>query len=227
MPLSSSRIAQKQTNPRATHQPERTGTAQHHRPKVTSTALATRNPRARSLLIRLLTKRAGAKTSYNLVVYSSMECAPWARISKKNTSRVLCSTTRHANARVAEEQQFAIPQTHAVTVSLHPLDRRDDDAPAHDHGPANGHCRGPRGPNALRASPSLPDSGRSADVSSMPLQREDAPNFPEPSCNGDPPVSNILRSKRSPRREAVRALHKRSLVAGSRCKPKSALNLAR
>src|SRR6266851_1325083 len=80
MPLPSSTIVQNQTNPRAACQLERTGTAQHHRPNVTRAALTTRKPRERSLLTRLLTKRAGAKTSYNLVAYSSIECAPCARI---------------------------------------------------------------------------------------------------------------------------------------------------
>ena len=71
---------------------------------------------------------------------------------------------------------------------------RDRDAPAHDHDRANGPCRGPRGPNVLRGIPSLRDSGRSADATSRHLQREDAPNVPGPTCNGGPPVSNILRS---------------------------------
>src|SRR6516165_9542620 len=67
MPLSSSRIVQNHINPRAARQPERTGTAQHHRPNATRAVLATTKPRARSLLTRLLTKRAGAKTSYSLL----------------------------------------------------------------------------------------------------------------------------------------------------------------
>jgi len=76
----------------------------------------------------------------------------------------------------------------------HARGHRDRDAPAHGHDRANGPCRGPRGPNVLRAIPSLRDSGRSADATSRPLQREDAPNVPAPTCNGGPPVSNILRS---------------------------------
>ena len=44
------------------------------------------------MLTRLLTKRAGAKTSYNLLTYSSMECAAWARISNRKTSWPLRST---------------------------------------------------------------------------------------------------------------------------------------
>src|SRR5208283_877767 len=88
-PLPISRSVQNQAIPRAARQPERTGTAQHHRPKMTSAALATKNPRERSLLTRLLTKRAGGKTSYNLVAYSSMECAPCASIRNKNTTEVL------------------------------------------------------------------------------------------------------------------------------------------
>src|SRR6516164_5801152 len=92
MPLSSSRIVQSHIKPRAARQSERTGTAQHHRPNATRAVLATTKPSARSLLTRLLTKRAGAKTSYNLLTYSSMECAAWARISNRRTSWPLCST---------------------------------------------------------------------------------------------------------------------------------------
>src|SRR6516225_5322216 len=92
MPLSSSRIVQSHIKPRAARQSERTGTAQHHRPNATRAVLATTKPRARSLLTRLLTKRAGAKTSYNLLTYSSMECAAWARIKNRKTSWPLCST---------------------------------------------------------------------------------------------------------------------------------------
>src|SRR5260370_21569755 len=92
MPLPSSRIVQNQTNPRAVCQPERTGTAQHHSPNLTRATLTTRKPRARSLLTRLLTKRAGAKTSYNLVTYSSIEWAPWVRIRNKKTRWLLCFT---------------------------------------------------------------------------------------------------------------------------------------
>ena len=62
MPFPSSRIAQNHINPGAAFQLERTGKAQHHKPNVTRAALKTRNPSARSLLKRLLTKRAGAKT---------------------------------------------------------------------------------------------------------------------------------------------------------------------
>ena len=59
------------------------------------------------------------------------------------------------------------------------------------------------------------------------FQTEDAPNVPAPTCNGGPPASNILRSKRIPRLEEAQVLHKRWLVAGSRCTPKSVLNSAR
>src|ERR1700728_2904132 len=106
MPLPSSRIVQNHTNARAVCQPKRTGNAQHQRPNVTRAALKTRNPTARSWLTRLLTKRAGAKTSYSLATYSSMECAPWARIRKRKTSCPLCATTflSHANAYAAGEQ---------------------------------------------------------------------------------------------------------------------------
>jgi hypothetical protein len=58
MPLHISRIVQNQIIPRAACQSERTGTAQHHSPNETREALATRKPRARLLLTRLLTKRA-------------------------------------------------------------------------------------------------------------------------------------------------------------------------
>ena len=78
----------------------------------------------------------------------------------------------------------------------------------HGDATANGHCRDPRGTSVLRAIPSLPDSGRSVDASNTPLQTEAAPNVPAPTCNGDPPVSNILRSKRIPRREEAQVLHK-------------------
>jgi hypothetical protein len=115
----------------------------------------------------------------------------------------------------------------AISLGAHALGRRDHHAPAHDHGSANGRCRGPRGPNALRAIPSLRDSGRNADVSSMPLQTEDAPNVPGPTCNGGSMAPNIRLSKRSPRLGAAQAPHKRSPVADSRCTPKSALNSAR
>jgi hypothetical protein len=97
----------------------------------------------------------------------------------------------------------------AISRGAHAHGRRDHHAPAHDRGRANGRCRGPRGPNALRAIPSLRDSGRNADASSMPLQTEDAPNVPGPTCNGDPTAPNIRLSKRSPRLAAARALHKR------------------
>jgi hypothetical protein len=59
---------------------------------VTRAALTTKNPRERSLLTRLLTKRAGVNTSYNLVAYSSMEWAPCASIRNKNANWLLCST---------------------------------------------------------------------------------------------------------------------------------------
>jgi len=112
----------------------------------------------------------------------------------------------------------------ATEISAHPPGRHDGDAAVHDRGPADGHCRGPRGPSILRAIPSLADSGRSADASSRLPQMEGAPNVPAPTCNDDLPVSNILRSKRIPGREEVRALHKRLLEAGSRYTPKSVLN---
>src|SRR5215471_11430785 len=89
MPFPSSRMVQNQIIPPAVRQPERTGTAQHHRPKATRTAFAISKPTARSLLMRLLTNLAGANTSYNLATYSSMECTAWARIRKRNTSWVL------------------------------------------------------------------------------------------------------------------------------------------
>src|SRR5215831_5383327 len=100
MPLPNSRIVQNQTSARATRHPERTGIAQHHRPDVTSATLKTRKPTARSLLNWLLTKRAGAKTSYSRATYSSMECAAWARIRKKNTSWTLFSTKPLATPQV-------------------------------------------------------------------------------------------------------------------------------
>jgi hypothetical protein len=56
----------------------------------------------------------------------------------------------------------------------------------------------------------------------MPLQTEDAPSVPEPTCSGDPLESNTLQSKRSQRWEVVLAPRKRPLVVGSRCTPKSA-----
>src|SRR5215813_734864 len=96
------------------------------------------------------------------------------------------------------------------------------DGAVHDHARANGRCRGPHDPNILRAIASLRDSGRSADASSMPLHTEDAPNVPGPTCNGDSPVTNILRSKRSRRRAVAKAPHRRSRVARYRCTPKSA-----
>lgn len=105
--------------------------------------------------------------------------------------------------------------------------RRDRDGPAHDRGRANGRCRGPRGPNVLGATPSLRDSDRSADGSSMPLQTGVGPNVPGPTCSGDPPVPNSRLSKRNLRWEAVQAPHRRPQVAVSRCTPKSVLNSAR
>src|SRR5438552_17786500 len=103
-------MAQNHTNPRAACQPERTGTAQHHKPNVTRAALKTRKPRARSWLIRLLTKRAGANTSNNLVTYSSIECAACARIRDRKTKWPLCftreswaSTVRSEERRVGKE----------------------------------------------------------------------------------------------------------------------------
>jgi hypothetical protein len=104
--------------------------------------------------------------------------------------------------------------------------RRDRRVLSHDHARANGRCRGPRGPNGLRAFASLRDSGRNAGASSMPLQTEDAPNVPGPTCSGDPPGSNIPQSKRSPCLEGAQRLHKRPLEAGFRCTPKFALNSA-
>ena len=100
--------------------------------------------------------------------------------------------------------------------------RRDPGGPARDHVRAGGHCRGPHGPNILRAIASLRGSGRSADASSMPLQTEDVPNVPEPTCSGDPPESNTLRSKRSPKRVVPQAPHRPSLAAVFQCTPKSA-----
>jgi hypothetical protein len=124
MPLPSSSIVQNHTKPRAPCQPERTGTAQHHRPNVTRAVLRIRKPRARWLLTRLLTKRAGAKTSYNLVTYSSIEWAPWARIRNKKTILPLCSTRPRlcdANACVLREQHRSSPQSpsrHPETVTV-------------------------------------------------------------------------------------------------------------
>ena len=117
-------------------------------------------------------------------------------------------------------------RTWLLTLSgAHARGRRDHDGPAHAR--ASGRCRGLRDPNVPRAIPSLRDSGRSADVSSMPLQTEDVPNVPGPICNGDPPASNILRSIRNLVLEAVLHLRKRSPVAGFRCTRKSALNSVR
>ena len=118
-------------------------------------------------------------------------------------------------------------QRRPLVVSAHRPGRHDGHAAAHDHGPANGHYRGLRGPSILRAIPSLRDSGRSGDASSRPPHTEDAPNVPAPTCSGDPPVSNILRSTRIPGPKEVRALHKRLRVAQSRCTPKSVLKPAR
>ena len=83
----------------------------------------------------------------------------------------------------------------AISLGAHAHGRRGRHAPGHDHGRADDRCRGPRGPNALRAIPSLRDSGRNADVSSMPLQTEDAPNVPGPTGSGDPSEPNIRLSK--------------------------------
>src|SRR5215469_8808860 len=85
-------MIQNHARPRAERQPERTGIAQHQRPKATSNAFAAAKPTARSLLIRLLTNRAGANTSYSFVTYSSTECAAWARTRSRNTSWLLLST---------------------------------------------------------------------------------------------------------------------------------------
>ena len=46
-----------------------------------------RKPAARLLLKRPLTKRAGPNTSYNLLMYSSIECAAWARIRHRKIAR--------------------------------------------------------------------------------------------------------------------------------------------
>ena len=114
-----------------------------------------------------------------------------------------------------------------LTVSHRDRGRRDRDAFVHDHDRANGRCRGPHCPNVLRAIPSLRGSGRSADASSMLLRTEDAPNVRAPTCNRDPPVSNILRAKKSPCPAAAQVPRRRSLVAESRCTPKSAPSSAR
>ena len=131
-----------------------------------------------------------------------------------------CGSQRHLSSTSSSSQ----PEPTCGRISRGPRAR---DGPALDHGRANGRCRGPRGPNVLRATPSLRDSGRSADASSMPLQTGDAPNVPGPTCNGDPPVPNSPRSKRSLRWEAAPAPHTRPLVAVSRCTPKFALNSGR
>jgi len=78
----------------------------------------------------------------------------------------------------------------AISRDAHVHGHRGHDVPARGHGRANGRRRGPRGPNALRAIPSLRDSGRNGDASSMPLQTEDAPNVPGPTCSGDPLAPN-------------------------------------
>jgi hypothetical protein len=85
-------MVQNKTIPRADRQPERTGKAQHQKPNVTRAVFATKNPNARSLLTRLLTKRAGGKTMYSWVAYSSIECTAWARIKNKNANRYRRST---------------------------------------------------------------------------------------------------------------------------------------
>jgi hypothetical protein len=98
--------------------------------------------------------------------------------------------------------------TPLLATSRGPHAHRDHDVSAHDHARVNARCRGPRDPNVLRGTPSLRDSGRSADASSMPLQTEASPNVHGPTCNGDPQVSNSPRSKRSLRWEAVQAPRK-------------------
>src|ERR1700746_2917409 len=103
-------MAQNHTNPRAACQPERTGTAQHHKPNVTRAALKTRKPRARSWLIRLLTKRAGANTSNNLATYSSIECAACARIRDRKTKWTLCFTRESWASTVSSGESSGGPQ---------------------------------------------------------------------------------------------------------------------
>lgn len=91
-PLASSSSVQNQVNPRAPRQFRRTGRPQQKRPKATSRALAVKNPAAGSSLKRLLMKRAGARTSYDRVRYSSIECAACVRMRIKNARRILRST---------------------------------------------------------------------------------------------------------------------------------------
>ena len=104
---------------------------------------------------------------------------------------------------------------------------RDRHAHAHDHARASGGCRGPRGPNVLRAIASLRDSGRNADASNMLLHTEDAPSVPAPICSGDQLAPNIPRPKRNPEWEAVQDPRKRRPVAESRYTPILALNSVR
>jgi hypothetical protein len=104
---------------------------------------------------------------------------------------------------------------------------RRDDGRDHDHGLAGGRYRDPHGPNVPRGFASLRDSGRNADDSSTPLQMEDVPSAPGPTCNGDQLVPSILPTRRSPDLESVHTPQSGSAVAGSRCTPKSAPNSAR
>ena len=85
MPLPNSSSVQNQAIARAACHLRRTGAAQHHTPKETTAALKIKKPSGRLLLKRLLTKRAGARTSQSRALYSSTECAPCARIRHKNT----------------------------------------------------------------------------------------------------------------------------------------------
>src|SRR5437660_2161868 len=103
-------MAQNHTNPRAACQPKRRVTAQHHKPDGRRAALKTKNPRARSWLIRLLTKRAGANTSNNLVTYSSIECAACARIRDRKTKWPLCFTRESWASTVSSGESSGGPQ---------------------------------------------------------------------------------------------------------------------
>src|SRR5262249_38056779 len=125
MPLPSSRRVQKSTTAFAAGQPERTGTAQHQNANATITMFNSKKPSDRLLVMRELTKRAGRKTSYRRVKYSSQECAVCAPTRSRKANRILGSTRllSRAGRNASERRLTALFQIFRVPgqIALHPV----------------------------------------------------------------------------------------------------------
>src|SRR5579862_5271609 len=91
----------------------------------------------------------------------------------------------------------------------------------HHHVNGRGADRARHGPSVLRESASLGAGAHSADESNVPPGRAGGPIAPAPIDSVPPGVSNSLRPRRSPAREAARAARSGLAEVGVRYTPKS------